>query len=95
MIIINKEQLKEQVKEFNIERIPVLKAVRNKCLNCCCGQRLIVESCPCPDCPLWPFRLGINPFTERNMSEEQKKAVVDRFKQYRENNKGDIINEED
>lgn len=95
MIIIDKQKLKEQIQNANIEKIPILKAVRLKCLECCCGQRLVVEQCICTDCSLWPFRLGINPFNERTMSEEQKQAVADRLRKYRENNEGDIIDEED
>lgn len=38
-----------------------LKAIREKCLDCMCGQAQEVKLCPCDDCPLYPFRLGKNP----------------------------------
>lgn len=38
-----------------------MKAIRAKCLDCCCGQYKEVELCPCSDCPLYPFRFGKNP----------------------------------
>lgn len=38
-----------------------MKAIRAKCLDCCCGQYKEVKLCPCSDCPLYPFRLGRNP----------------------------------
>lgn len=38
-----------------------LRAVRRKCLNCCCGQALEVKLCPVTVCPLWPYRLGEYP----------------------------------
>jgi hypothetical protein len=37
------------------------KAIRAKCLDCCCGQANEVKLCPIPDCSLYPYRLGHNP----------------------------------
>lgn len=38
-----------------------LKAIRAKCLDCCCGQANEVRQCPCSDCALYLFRFGSNP----------------------------------
>lgn len=38
-----------------------IKAIRAKCLNCCCGIQSEVRLCPCHDCPLYPYRMGHNP----------------------------------
>ena len=38
-----------------------LKAIRSKCLDCCCGSAKEVRLCPAPDCPLYLFRYGHNP----------------------------------
>ena len=38
-----------------------LKAIRKKCLECCCGQYKEVRLCPSKDCSLYPFRFGNNP----------------------------------
>ena len=38
-----------------------LKAIRAKCLDCCCGSSDEVKKCPIPDCPLYPYRDGHNP----------------------------------
>ena len=38
-----------------------LKAVRNKCLDCCCESADEVRLCPVEDCSLWPFRMGVYP----------------------------------
>lgn len=38
-----------------------LKAIRKKCLECCCGQYKEVRLCPSKDCSLYPFRFGKNP----------------------------------
>lgn len=42
---------------MSINRSP-LKAIRAKCLDCCCGQTKEVRLCPLKACPLWPFRSG-------------------------------------
>ncbi len=51
----------------------VLSAVRAKCHDCCVWQPTEVTRCVAVTCPLWPFRMGKNPFREkRTMSEEEK-----------------------
>lgn len=59
--------------------ITPIKAIKAKCLDCCCGQREEVKLCPVKDCPLWQFRLGKNPNRSRNMTEEQKRAASERL----------------
>ena len=44
-----------------------------------------VEKCVIPDCPLFPFRMGRNPFrTARTLSEDQREAARERFRLVRE-----------
>ena len=38
-----------------------IKAIRAKCIDCCCGQIYEVTKCVCVDCPLYPYRMGHNP----------------------------------
>ena len=38
-----------------------LKAIRAKCLDCCCYQRAEVRACSAKTCPLWLFRMGHRP----------------------------------
>ncbi len=38
-----------------------IKAIRAKCLDCCCGQVNEVRLCPCAECALYPYRLGKDP----------------------------------
>lgn len=45
-----------------------MMAIRKKCLDCTCNQFVEVKACPVLDCPLWKFRLGVNPNTEKNKS---------------------------
>lgn len=38
-----------------------LKAIREKCLDCCADQPGEVRACPSESCPLWLYRMGHNP----------------------------------
>jgi len=38
-----------------------IKAIRQKCLDCCCEQPKEVRLCPVKDCSLWPYRMGHRP----------------------------------
>jgi len=40
------------------ERITRGKAIRLKCLDCCCGNSGEVRRCPATNCHLWRFRMG-------------------------------------
>lgn len=42
-----------------------IKAIRAKCLDCCGGQVAEARKCTATGCPLWPFRMGKNPFHAR------------------------------
>jgi len=39
-----------------------IKAIRAKCVDCCAGQLAEVRNCTATECPLWAFRMGVNPF---------------------------------
>ena len=38
-----------------------MKAIRLKCLDCCCGSTTEVRLCSAQECPLWAFRSGHRP----------------------------------
>ena len=40
------------------ERITRGKAIRLKCLDCCCGSAMEVRLCKSKACPLWRYRMG-------------------------------------
>lgn len=40
------------------DRVSRSKAIRLKCLDCCCGQAAEVRKCPAESCPLWRYRMG-------------------------------------
>ena len=62
-----------------MEKSP-LKAIRQHCLECCCGSAYEVKNCVIHDCELYPFRLGNNTFCTRLMTDEQKQAAAERLK---------------
>lgn len=64
--------------------ISPLRAIREKCIDCCCGQMGEVKLCPNERCALHPFRLGKNPYrAKREMTEEQRQAAIERLSKIR------------
>jgi hypothetical protein len=68
-----------------------VKAIRAFCMECSCGQTSEVKECPIVKCPLYPFRMGKNPYRQRReMSEEQKQVLADRLKEARKSVGGSV-----
>jgi len=44
-----------------MENSTPMKAIRLKCLDCCCGSSREVKFCPLDNCPLFPYRFGHRP----------------------------------
>lgn len=61
-----------------------LKAIHEKCIDCCCGQVNEVKLCPATSCPLHEFRFGRNPYNKRTLTDEQRQAAAERLKKARE-----------
>ncbi len=57
----------------------ILKRVRAKCLDCCCGSSNEVKRCHIESCPLHPIRFGVNP-DKRELPEEKKMVLRERMK---------------
>jgi hypothetical protein len=71
-----------------------VKAIREKCLDCCCGSTADVKDCSVKNCPLYPFRMGKNPYRQRReMTEEEKQVLVDRLKEARKSIGSSVGNE--
>lgn len=47
------------------KRLTPIKAIRAKCLDCCCWNSNEVRLCPVRDCALYPYRMGHNPYINR------------------------------
>ncbi len=43
------------------KRLTPMKAIRAKCLDCCCWNPNEVRLCPIRDCALYDYRFGHNP----------------------------------
>lgn len=64
--------------------ISPLRAIRMFCLQCV-ETANDVRNCICTSCPLYPFRMGKNPFRHRRtLTEEERQAAAARFAAYRE-----------
>ena len=64
-----------------MRKIPPLKAIRLKCLDCSAGSSNEVKLCVIPDCPLYPYRFGKNPYRkQRELTEEEKAILTERLK---------------
>lgn len=71
-----------------MKKLSPLKAVRKKCLDCCCNQSKEVLLCPSDDCILYPYRFGKNIKNMSNLTLKviRKKCIdcSDGFKDIRE-----------
>ena len=54
------------------KRLTPIKAIRTKCLDCCCWQKSEVKNCGITTCALHPYRMGHNPYITR-----KKNAHID------------------
>ena len=55
-----------------------LKAIRAKCLDCCCAQPEEVRLCPAEGCPVHPFRAGKNPNRARKGGPGRRFVTADK-----------------
>ena len=76
--------------EFNrevYENTNVLRAIKLKCLDCSTYNINEIKECPVNKCPLYPFRLGKNPFRKKKeLSEEERNKLSERMKNIKRNN---------
>ncbi len=50
-------------------KLTPIRAIRKKCLDCCCGQQAEVRSCMIKTCALYPYRMGHRPKDEESITE--------------------------
>ena len=85
LLKVNDDGYKEgrDVREFSLAEVCELKAskkyktnpiraIRDKCLDCCVGQVNEVAKCTAIDCPLWHFRFGKNIFRYKDCGDTKK-----------------------
>lgn len=66
------------------KQLTPIKAIRAKCLDCCCDSNNEVKYCTVTHCALWPYRLGRNPYRQE-LTQEEKARRAELAKQAREN----------
>ena len=62
-----------------------VKAIREFCIECMGGRQndgymKHIKDCGSPDCALFDFRLGKNPFHKKQLTDGQKKLKADQLK---------------
>jgi hypothetical protein len=55
--------------------VPVLRAIRAKCIDCSGGNDAEARKCTVLRCDLWPFRMGTNPWREKLPPERATKLL--------------------
>ena len=81
-VIKTEEEFNREVRE----NTNVLRAIKLKCLDCSSYNTNEIKECPVKNCPLYPFRLGKNPFRKRELSEEERTKLSERMKNLKRNN---------
>lgn len=67
------------------KKLTPTKAIRQNCIECCCGDKNEVKLCPVVNCPLYPFRLGHNPnVKKKEITDDQRAALAERLKNSRQ-----------
>jgi hypothetical protein len=69
------------IKDGEIHIYSPLRAIRRRCLDCCCGSSQEVSLCPVHNCSLYPYRFGKRPGTVKR---EATPAQIERLKRARE-----------
>lgn len=69
----------EQLNELGHEKGGIYQIIRKNCIDCVAGQPSLVRSCTMTWCPYWPYRMGFNPFNRKELTEEEKVILRERF----------------
>ena len=77
------EPTAENLSARGIQRRPRAAAIRSMCLQCMGGSPMEVRLCVSSPCPLWPYRMGTDPW-RAPMSEEQRAAAAERMTRMRQ-----------
>ncbi len=62
-----------------------VKSIREHCIECMGGRgngqncSQLIKECPAPDCALYEFRFGKNPYHSQNLTDEQRIERAERL----------------
>jgi len=73
----SRDSIREDVRRLEIKAQGRAKAIRAKCLDCVCDNSAEVARCHVTRCPLWPYRFGTDPFSDRKASPESMAALAE------------------
>jgi hypothetical protein len=63
-----------------------IKAIREMCIECMGGRGTgqnyskLIEECCSPDCSVFEFRFGKNPYHNKNLTDQQRQEMAIRLK---------------
>jgi hypothetical protein len=80
-----------ELRAMGHEPMPVLAAMRARCIDCCAGSPDEVRRCTAVKCGAWPFRMGTNPW-RAPISEERREAARARALKTFGNSSGAVTN---
>lgn len=65
----------DDLRELGHRGKPLLQAMRRRCIDCCGGKKDEVRRCTAVACPLWPYRMGTDPWhPQAKPAEERERA---------------------
>jgi len=65
----------DELRELGHRGKPLLQAMRRRCIDCCGGKKDEVRRCTAVACPLWPYRMGTDPWhPQAKPSAERERA---------------------
>lgn len=66
-----------ELRELGHRGKPLLQAMRRRCVDCCGGKVDEVRRCTAVACPLWPYRMGTDPWqAEAPKAARERQPVV-------------------
>ena len=75
-----REMTDAELNEIGHFKRPLLAAIRQNCVDCAGGSQAEVRRCRMVACPMWPYRMNANPFTHRELTQEQREAGAERLR---------------
>ena len=71
-----REMTNEELTNLGHVKMPVLDAIRARCLDCSSQQQSEVRKCTAVQCPSWPYRMGTNPWREKKELTEERREQL-------------------
>ena len=69
-----------ELNEIGHFKRPILRAIRQNCIDCAGGSEAEVRRCRMAACPMWPYRMASNPFNSREMTDTQRAEAAERLR---------------